>query len=99
MTSSTVDKSVSSHSTVSRTSSRTNYRRRPSDGESDIPDTVSTSDGVLREYMDKVGILLALFSIIVIYGEVCTFIRFYFPLTDLLENIYPALKRSKLFIG
>ncbi|XP_067935051.1 cerebral cavernous malformations protein 2 homolog [Watersipora subatra] len=53
MTSSTVDRSVSSHSTVSVTSSRYNQRRRASESESDVPDTVSTSDGVLREYMDK----------------------------------------------
>lgn len=55
MTSSNVDKSVSSHSTVSRTSSKANHRRRASESESDIPDNVSTSDRVLREYMDKVS--------------------------------------------
>lgn len=55
MTSSNVDRSVSSqHSTMSRTSSRTNHRRRASETESELQDTVSTSDGVLREYMDKV---------------------------------------------
>ncbi|KAF6031125.1 CCM2 [Bugula neritina] len=49
MTSSTVDRSMSSrHSTVSRTS-----RRRNSESESELQDTVSTSDGVLRDYMDK----------------------------------------------
>jgi len=54
MTSSQIDRSLSSHSTVSRTSSLANHRRRASESESDLQDAASTSDMQLREYMEKV---------------------------------------------
>lgn len=56
MTSSNVDRSISSHSTVSRTSSKTNHRRRASETESELQDAASTSDTVLRDYMDSVSL-------------------------------------------
>lgn len=64
MTSSNVDRSISSHSTVSRTSSKINHRRGGSETESELQDAASTSDTVLRDYMDSVSISINDFQVL-----------------------------------
>lgn len=93
MTSSNADRSISSqHSTVSRTS--TNHRRRASESESDIQDAVSTTtDGILRDYMDKVcqnqGFDRALCY------SICS--KFSWP-TDCYKNLSTLLRKGKLML-